>query len=143
MESTAKPAGGRKGGVKKKAVSKSVKAGLQFPVGRIARFLKKGRYAQRYGGGAPVYLAAVLEYLAAEVLELAGNAARDNKKNRINPRHLLLAVRNDEELGKLLQGVTIASGGVLPNINPVLLPKKTAAAASDSEKAKSKSPKKA
>ncbi|KAB2071432.1 hypothetical protein ERO13_A08G209000v2 [Gossypium hirsutum] len=144
MESSAKPAGGRKGGVKKKAVSKSVKAGLQFPVGRIARFLKKGRYAQRYGGGAPVYLAAVLEYLAAEVLELAGNAARDNKKNRINPRHVLLAVRNDEELGKLLQGVTIASGGVLPNINPVLLPKKTAAAAaSDSEKAKSKSPKKA
>lgn len=69
MESTAKPAGGRKGGVKKKAVSKSVKAGLQFPVGRIARFLKKGRYAQRYGGGAPVYLAAVLEYLAAEVFE--------------------------------------------------------------------------
>ena len=112
-------------------------------MGRIARFLKKGRYAQRYGGGAPVYLAAVLEYLAAEVLELAGNAARDNKKNRINPRHVLLAVRNDEELGKLLQGVTIASGGVLPNINPVLLTTKTAAAASDSEKAKSKSPKKA
>ena len=57
------------------------------------------------------------------MLELAGNAARDNKRNRINPRHVLLAVRNDEELGKLLQGVTIASGGVLPNINPVLLPK--------------------
>ncbi|PPD87395.1 hypothetical protein GOBAR_DD15683 [Gossypium barbadense] len=107
MESTAKPAGGRKGGVKKKAVSKSVKAGLQFPVGRIARFLKKGRYAQRYGGGAPVYLAAVLEYLAAEVLELAGNAARDNKKNRINPRHVLLAVRNDEELGYWSIGVEI------------------------------------
>lgn len=61
-----------------------------------------------------------------KVLELAGNAARDNKKTRINPRHVLLAVRNDDELGKLLQGVTIASGGVLPNINPVLLPKKTA-----------------
>ena len=60
-------AGGRRGGERKKSVSKSTKAGLQFPVGRIARFLKKGRYAQRTGTGAPVYLAAVLEYLAAEV----------------------------------------------------------------------------
>uniref|UniRef100_M8BGE3 Histone H2A n=1 Tax=Aegilops tauschii TaxID=37682 RepID=M8BGE3_AEGTA len=114
----------RKGGERKKAVTRSTKAGLQFPVGRIGRFLKKGRYAQRVGSGAPVYLAAVLEYLAAEVLELAGNAAKDNKKTRIVPRHLLLAIRNDQELGKLLAGVTIAHGGVLPNINPVLLPKK-------------------
>ena len=58
--------------------------------------------------------------------ELAGNAARDNKKTRIIPRHIQLAVRNDEELSKLLAGVTIASGGVLPNIHSVLLPKKTA-----------------
>jgi histone H2A len=56
---------------------------------------------------------------------LAGNAARDNKKTRIIPRHLQLAIRNDEELNKLLSGVTIARGGVLPNIQAVLLPKKT------------------
>ena len=63
-----KGAGGRKAdGSRKKAVSRSVKAGLQFPVGRIGRFLKLGRYARRVGSGAPIYLAAVLEYLAAEV----------------------------------------------------------------------------
>lgn len=59
--------GGRKGGGRKK-VTKSSRAGLQFPVGRIGRFLKAGRYAQRIGAGAPIYLAAVLEYLAAEVV---------------------------------------------------------------------------
>ena len=107
-----------------KAVSRSSRAGLQFPVGRIARYLKQGKYAERVGAGAPAYLAAVLEYLAAEVLELAGNAAKDNKKTRIIPRHIQLAVRNDEELNKLMSNTVIASGGVLPNINQHLLPSK-------------------
>jgi len=115
---------GKGGKSKGKARSRSSRAGLQFPVGRVHRFLRKGNYADRVGGGAPVYLAAVMEYLTAEILELAGNAARDNKKSRINPRHLQLAVRNDEELNRLLSGVTIAQGGVLPNIQAVLLPKK-------------------
>ena len=116
--------GGRGKSGAKHATSRSSRAGLQFPVGRIARFLKQGRYADRVGAGAPVYLAAVLEYLAAEVLELAGNAARDNKKSRIVPRHIQLAIRNDEELNRLMAHTTIANGGVLPNINNFLLPSK-------------------
>jgi len=116
---------GKGGKAKAKARSRTSRAGLQYPVGRIHRLLRKGNYGERVGSGAPVYLAAVLEYLSAEILELAGNAARDNKKTRIIPRHLQLAIRNDEELNKLLSGVTIAQGGVLPNIQAVLLPKKT------------------
>ena len=110
---------------KSKQISRTVRAGIQFPVGRIHRLLRKGNYARRVGAGAPVYLAAVMEYLAAEIIELAGNAARDNKKKRIIPRHLQLAIRNDEELNNLFAGVTIAQGGVLPNIQSVLLPKKS------------------
>jgi len=120
-----KSKGGKAAGGEGKSQSRSAKAGLQFPVGRIHRLLKKGNYAQRVGAGAPVYLAAVLEYLAAEILELAGNAARDNKKHRIVPRHLQLAVRNDEELSKLLGDVVISQGGVVPHIDPALLPTKT------------------
>ena len=123
------PPGGRgKKASSSKSVSRSSKAGLQFPVGRVARYMKKAKVAARVGAGAPVYMAAVLEYLTAEVLELAGNAARDNKKTRIVPRHIQLAVRNDEELNKLMGGVTIAAGGVLPNVHAVLLPKKSAKA---------------
>ena len=118
-----------------KSQSRSAKAGLQFPVGRVHRLLKRGNYAQRVGAGAPgmsfsnimsnfegfltryllVYLAAVLEYLAAEILELAGNAARDNKKQRIVPRHLQLAIRNDEEYVSTLS-LIVAS------INPFVAP---------------------
>jgi histone H2A len=68
MSSPASGKGGRGKSKSAKAVSRSSKAGLQFPVGRIARYLKTGKYAERVGAGAPVYLSAVLEYLAAEVL---------------------------------------------------------------------------
>ena len=126
-KSPAKSGGKKETKAKKEAggsKTRSSRAGLQFPVGRVHRHLRDGRYAARVGAGAPVYMAAVLEYLAAEILELAGNASRDNKRQRIVPRHIQLAVRNDEELNKLLGKVTIASGGVIPNIHSVLLPKK-------------------
>ncbi|GFY40637.1 histone H2A [Trichonephila inaurata madagascariensis] len=93
--------------LREKSKTRSSRAGLQFPLVVSIVFSEK-EITLSESGRTPVYLAAVLEYLAAEVLELAGNAARDNKKTRIIPRHLQLAIRNDEELNKLLSGVTIA-----------------------------------
>ncbi|XP_072164634.1 core histone macro-H2A.1-like [Diadema setosum] len=115
---------GRGGKTRGKSSSRSSRAGVLFPVGRMDRYLRMSTHRYRIGSGAPVYLAAVIEYLTAEILELAGNAARDNRKARVTPRHILLAVANDEELHHLLKNVTIASGGVLPQIHPELLTKK-------------------
>ncbi|XP_069092724.1 histone H2A type 1-E-like [Pleurodeles waltl] len=97
---------GKQGGkARVKAKTCSSRAGLQFSVGRVNRLLRKGTYVDRVG--APISQAAVLEYLAAEILELASNAARDNKKTPIILRHLQLPIRNNEELSKLLGRVTI------------------------------------
>ena len=124
---------GGRGASKKKPQSKSAKAGLTFPVGRLHRMIRTGRYAPRTGSGAPVFMAAVLEYVVAELLELSGNAAKDNKKTRIIPRHIQLAIKNDEELNKFIGTATISAGGVMPNILSVLINKKGSKGAASQE----------
>lgn len=111
----------------KKSASKSAKLDLVFPVGRIGSLLRRGQFARRVGASAAVYLAAVLEYLTAELLELTVKAATPAKKDgkqgavpRLNPRILTLAVRHDEDLGALLKNVTVSRGGVLPAVDKAL-----------------------
>ena len=116
-------AGGKKGGKS----TQSVKAGLVFPVGRIARLLRKGNYAKRVSPSAAVYLAATLEYLTSEVVELASKVAPENPRTgrkRITPRALSLAVRKDADLSVLLKSVTITKGGVVGTSTKALDKKK-------------------
>ena len=116
---------GRPAGVmSKKPVTKSSRCDLTFPVGRCSSMIKRGRHAERVGVGAGIFTAAVLEYLTIEVLELAGNACLEHKKKMIVPRHLQLAIRNDEELNKVFCMAMISNGGVLPNVHPMLFAKR-------------------
>ena len=110
----------------KKKMSRSAQAGLLFPVGRIHRMLHEGKFSgvKRISIGASICLAAILEYITAEMLEIAGNAATQNNRRRITPRHIKLAISHDEELDKLLNNVIIPDGGVMPNIHQALIPKK-------------------
>ena len=112
----------------KKGGSRSAKAGLIFPVGRVGTLLRKGRYAKRVGASSAVYMAAVLEYLTAELLELSAKAVaqQKNKSKRITPRAVTLAVRHDDDLGTLLKDVTLSKGGVIPSVNKALEKKKKA-----------------
>lgn len=107
---------------KKTKISRSARAGLQFSPARCERFFS--RYDKRIGAGAPIYLAAVLEYITAEILELAGNATRDDKKVKVKPRHIYLGMVMDEELHKLMIDlkISIPGSGVIPNIDARILP---------------------
>jgi len=120
----------------KKNVTKSSRCDLIFPVGRTNRYIKQGRYADSVGVGAGIFMAAVLEYITSEILELAGEHCLQDKRKQITPRHVQLAVRNDEEINKLMCEAMIASGGVLPNVQAGLfkrLDKKNADATATQE----------
>ena len=96
-------------GNQKKRKSNSEKAGLQFSVSRCKKFLKK--YNKKIGSLAPVYLAAVLEYITAELLELSGNVSRDNRRSTMKIRDLYLAIENDHELNDMMHRLNMGITG--------------------------------
>ena len=140
--SSPRKASPKKSGGKKKSggTSRSAKAGLTMPVGRIGRLLHEGNFAPRIAKHAPVFVASALEYLVSELVQLAGDLATEHKKKRITPRFLNLAIRKDTELSQLLNNATIAGGGVVPNVLKVLS-KKKGKRSSSSSKSGSKSKK--
>lgn len=113
----------KRAGVKAAPVARAKRAGINFPVTRVENLMLELSTLERKSDTAAVYMAAVVEYIVAEILELAGNAARDAKKVRITPRHLKLAILNDQELTVLFKGV-VMSGGVQNHINSFLVPEK-------------------
>ena len=104
------------------------KKGSTFSLGRVASYCKNGKYADRIAAGAPIYMAAVLEYLSFEILELAAAEASKDRKKRINPTHVMMAIKNDPELRKALSG-QFCNAGYAPKM-------KDAAAASSGKKGK-------
>ncbi|CAF1433614.1 unnamed protein product [Adineta ricciae] len=118
-----KPAQNKSKSTNGRRTSRSQQSGLLFPVSRVENRLREGRYASRISPQAAIHLAGVLEYLVAETLELAGDMCRQSKRKRIIPRDIALAIKNDDELAKLCEEVTIPQGGVQPFIHEVLLKK--------------------
>jgi len=108
---------------RKPAVSAGVRAGLHLSIPRVMRLLKRDRINARIGKAPAVVMAAVLEYVASEIIECAGEQAKLSGRHRIAPRHIQLALSQDAELGRLCHGAVISEGGVRPHIEEVLLKK--------------------
>lgn len=100
----------RKPGEQLKPVLKSSLANIVFPITRIENIMRELSTADRVSKGAPIYMAAVLEYITSEILELSWNFTVNNKKKRITPRHITLAVQDDAELKKLFAHVNFGGG---------------------------------
>lgn len=100
---------------------RAARAGIFVAPSRIKQMLSEMRVARRYQTAVDVYLAGVANYLIAEILEITISVM--DKARRLTPRHVMLAIRNDQELNQVASG-TFGASGVVPNINAALLPQK-------------------
>lgn len=113
----------------KSRTAKQSKAGIVFPVTRLQNQLKKAT-GMRVNENAAVYMAAALEYITAEALELAGDQSFKGKRKRITPRDVMSGFRKDAELDKLTAHVMFPQAGVVatgpaPELMMKTAPKKT------------------
>lgn len=93
---------GKEKAPKKPSTSKASKAGLIFPVPKINKRMQKSKWTDRVGGTAPIWTAAVCEYIAREIVEAAGKTCQEGGKHkRITPRDVILAIRNDPDLNRI------------------------------------------
>ena len=135
---SAKPSPGRRSKpvapARAKAVSTATRADLLFAVPRVTKLMRRDRLAGTVGRSSGLVMAAVMEYLTSEVLELAGNLCQEGRRHRIKPRDLMLAIANDEELSKVVSGAIFHESGVAPHVEPALLPQKKGAKGSPSKR---------
>jgi len=121
-----KGSGGRKPSkaVKKSPVTASAKANLKLPVGRIMAITKRGRYAKNVSKLYGITVTAILEFITVELLYSAMDQAKQRGRQRVTPRDIMLAIKDDNEFSHLLKDVHIADAGVPPKIHEILMPRK-------------------
>ena len=105
------------------AISGAKRANVTLPPSRIMKLMRRDRLSQTIRRDSSVFMAGVLDYLCQEIMELSGEYAMKMKKSMIKPRHIKLAINDDEELCKIFGQAVIREGGVVPHIEEALLPK--------------------
>lgn len=111
---------------KKKAITKAMRAGLNMPPTRYDRKLKEKGVANAVGAPASIYLTAVLEYVAAELMEQAYDRAihaKPTPRKRVAPKDISNVLRSDDELARLFNGCGVLVGDKVRDITTSILSK--------------------
>ncbi|KAH0473382.1 MAG: hypothetical protein KVP17_005016 [Porospora cf. gigantea B] len=91
----------------------STRAGLTFPVARVRKLMRDGKFARRISPSSAVAVAAILEYMVCELAQVSGDAVKQNSMHKLTPRAVELGIRSDDEFARYLANVSIARSGVV------------------------------